>query len=641
VPAAPFGSWPSPITADVLVEQTVRLGDIEVDGADVFWVEGRPSEGGRQAVVRWSPSPGADEGAADITPDDFSARSLVHEYGGRCVAVHGGVVYASNFADQRVWRLAPGEAPAPITPEPPAPNPTAWRYADPVISPDGGRLFCVRETHNPGGEPRNELVVVDTAGGAEPCVLASGPDFVAAPRLSPDGRRLAWLAWHHPNMPWDGTELWVADPDGADARLVAGGPDESVSQPRWRPDGVLHYVSDRTGWWNLYAEDGTALAPMAAEFSAPDWLLGQSTYTFLDDGGLVAAWQTDDGMHLGILDGRAFHEIAQPFTAFASLQPHGDGVVCLAGSPTAATAVVRIAVPDGAVEVLARSRSIGLDPAVVSVPRPITFPTTHGDTARALFYPPANGDWTGLPDERPPLVVTSHGGPTTRASSVLNTGVQWWTSRGIAVVDVDYRGSSGYGRRYRRRLNGNWGLFDADDCVHAARWLAEQGEVDSRRVVIRGESASGFTTLCALVFHDAFAAGASYYGIGDLEALARDTHKFESRYIDRLIGPYPEAADVYRARSPVHHAERLSTPVILLQGLEDKVVPPQQAEALAQALRQARVPFASLAFAGEQHGFRQAATITSAAEAELSFYGQVLGFTPAGDIPEVAIERPV
>ena len=631
MPVAPFGSWPSPITADALVQRVVRLGQVFSDGPDVYWVEARPTEGGRQVLLR---------NGVEAVPADFSVRTLVHEYGGRAAAARGGVVWAVNLADQRLWRIAPDGAARPVTPEPHSPR--AVRYADPAVS--GDWVYCVRETHPAGGgEAVNEVVRVHVEGRAVE-VVATGADFYAAPRPSPDGTRLAWLSWDHPDMPWDATTLWVGGPDGGGAQVVAGGASarESVSQPRWSPAGELHFLSDRTGWWNLYAEDGPEpLVRMEAEFGGPDWGFGQSTYAFLDDGTLVAAWQAPGRMRLGVVADGAVAEVGQPFTSLASLAPVPGGVVAVAGSPTTASCVARIGVPDGAVAVLARSQAVDLDPSVVSVPRPITFPTTEGDVAHALYYPPRNGDWRGPEGERPPLVVMSHGGPTAQASPVLSLGVQWWTSRGVAVVDVDYRGSSGYGRAYRQRLDGQWGVFDVDDCVAAAAWLAEQGEVDGTRTAIRGESASGLTTLCALTFRDAFAVGASHYGIGDIEVLVRETHKFESRYVDRLIGPYPEAVEVYRDRSPIHHAGRISAPVILFQGLEDKVVPPSQAALFADELRGRGVPFSLLEFEGEQHGWRRAETVKRVAEAELWFFGRVLGFVPADSLEAVAVEGPL
>jgi len=610
---APYGSWTSPVTADRLVEQAVSLGQVAVDGADVYWSEGRPAEAGRQVVVRWSPGAGA---PVDVLPPGFSARTTVHEYGGASFAVRDGVLWFADFADQRVYRLDPGQA------EPEAVTPAGARYADFAVAPDGRRVAAVRERHLESGEVVNDVVLLPDH------VVAEGHDFFAAPRWSGDGR-LAWVSWDHPDMPWDATELWV------DGRRVAGGAEESVSQPRWGPDGALHWASDRTGWWNLY-RDGEVVIEEDAEYAGPDWVFGMSTYTLLPDGTLVAA-RTRDGLSELTVDGVP---LATPFTSFSSVQPYGDdAVVAVVASAAASPALVRLDVRTGAFEVIRRSRPTAFDPGYLSGPEPITFPTEGGLQAHALFYRPANSDFDGPDGDLPPLVVMSHGGPTAAARSELNLAIQYFTSRGLAVADVNYGGSSGYGRAYRRRLDGQWGVVDVADCVNAARHLAAAGLVDGRRMAIRGGSAGGFTTLCALTFFDVFAVGASYYGVADLAALATDTHKFESRYLDRLVGPWPEAAEVYRRRSPIHAADRLSSPVILFQGLEDKVVPPAQAEVMVEALRAKGLPFAYVTFAGEQHGFRQAATIVRAAEAELWFYGQILGFQPADAIEPVPIEN--
>jgi len=627
---APYGSWVSPVTAARLVDKAVSLGQVTVDGDDVYWNEGRPAEGGRQVVVRWDPW----HEPVDVLPAGFSARSTVHEYGGASFAARDRVLWFANFDDQRVYRcdLTTADPPAPITPDPPTPR--SVRYADLQVSPDGSRLAAVRERHLDSGQVANDLVLLAPDGpNAEPEVIAAGHDFYSAPRFGPDGR-LAWLSWDHPNMPWDGTELWLSGHDTP----VAGGLDESISQPRWSPGGSLHWASDRTGWWNLY-RDGRIIVDDAAEYSGPDWVFGQSTYATLASDGTVVAARARNGLGELTVEG-----VPQPtaFSSFSSVQAFGSsGVVAVVASATMSPTLVRIdlrGLRAGHVGVIRHSRPTTVDASYLSAPEPVTFPTDGGLEAHALFYPPANPDFEGPPDDLPPLVVMSHGGPTSAAQSDLNLKVQFFTSRGLAVVDVDYGGSSGYGRAYRRRLDGQWGVVDVADCVNAARHLAAAGRVDGSRMAIRGGSAGGFTTLCALTFSSGvFAAGASFYGVADLASLATDTHKFESRYLDRLVGPWPEAADVYRARSPIHSADRLSAPVIVLQGLDDKVVPPAQAEVLVEALRAKGLPFAYVTFEGEAHGFRKAETIVRAAEAELSFYGRILGFQPADDIEPVPI----
>jgi len=639
---APYGSWRSPISAELVAAGGVALEEVGVAGDAVRWLEGRPLEGGRRVVCGVVPGGGGEP--EDLTPEGFNVRTRVHEYGGGSWAVHGDILFFANFDDQRLYRQDPGSPPRPITPEPP--TLAAHRYADAAITPDGRILVCVRERHEADGVI-NELVTLPADGSEPPAVLAGGRDFYASPRLSPDGRRLAWLEWDHPNMPWDGTELKVAELSGGvpvgEPRREAGGPDESIFQPEWSPGGTLHFVSDRTGWWNLYRiQDGQieALAPMQEEFGHPQWVFGLARYAFLPGGRIACIHGLGPLQRLGVLDPDGhLADLDLPFTAFypPQLRAVGDRLACVAGSPTRDAAVVVIDPAGGQVEVLRQSGDQELDPGYLSVPRQIEFPTEGGQTAYALYYPPANRDFTGPDGERPPLLVTSHGGPTAEVVSMLADGYQFFTSRGIAVVDVDYGGSTGYGRAYRQRLAGRWGIVDVDDCVAAARFLADGGEVDPRRLAIRGGSAGGYTTLCALTFRDQFAAGASYYGVADAEALARDTHKFESRYLDRLIGPWPQAAELYRQRSPIHHTERLSCPVILLQGLEDEVVPPAQAERMAAALDAKGIPHAYLAFPGEQHGFRRSENIKRAVEAELYFYSRVFGFELADPVEPVPI----
>jgi dipeptidyl aminopeptidase/acylaminoacyl peptidase len=656
---APHGSWKSPITAPLITATGVGLSELWISGDDVYWREGRPLEQGRGVVVRASMSAfdtqqdiGAGEaspGCEDLTPPGYNVRTRVYEYGGGSYFVHGRTVFFSHFADQRLHRQDPGQAPRPITPAPE--QPAGLRYADGRAMPDGRVLVCVRERHDDGREPFNEIVAIPSDGADAPRIVVVGRDFYAAPRISPDGTRLAWLCWDHPCMPWDGTELWVgrlsADGTVTDMERIAGGATESILQPEWGADGTLYFVADRTGWWNLYAARGRAgawaieaLAPMEAEFAAPPWGLGLSRYTLLGDGRIACIYSRAGMDRLGILTPGERHvmPLDVPYTAFDSL--HGDGshgLVCVAASATEAPAVVALDSDTGAHQVLKRGLYLSIHPGYLATPEHIEFPTAGGHLAYALVYKPVNRDVTGPAGERPPLIVMSHGGPTAATTSALNLKIQYWTSRGFAVADVNYGGSSGYGRDYRERLRGQWGIVDTTDCVAVARHLAETGQVDGKRMAIRGGSAGGYTTLCALIFHDVFAAGASYYGVADLEALARETHKFESHYLDGLVGPYPERADLYRERSPIHFLDRLSCPVILFQGLEDRVVPPSQAEAMIAALDEKKLPYAYVPFAGEQHGFRKAENIERAIEAELFFYAKVFGFAPADEIEPVTI----
>jgi dipeptidyl aminopeptidase/acylaminoacyl peptidase len=656
----PYGSWLTPITSELVVAAAVRLGEVRVDGADPLWSELRPAEGGRTQLVRRRGADDSDGGPVDLLPAGFDARTAVHEYGGAAWWVRDGVTWFTNWADQRLYRLAPGSAPEPLTAEPPVPR--GDRFADGEVSPDGTTIVCVRERHPAEGGPaavRNEIVRLAADLPSEPEVLVTGPDFVAAPRLSPDGRALAYLRWNHPAMPWDATELVRLDLATGESTVLAGGPAESVSEPRWTPDGALWFLSDRTGWWNLYrrsgsAEVGAGVEPMVlldAEIGVPGWGLGSARYAVLPNGRVVFGSQRDgyDGLAVRQLDGTVT-ELDLPFSAYTSVLPAGpDAVLAIAGSPTAEPAVVRVELStEPTVTTLRPPRDLGLAPGYVSVPEHVSFPSPAVDpdaparTAHALFYPPTNPAYRAPAGELPPLLVVIHGGPTASAQPVLQVGLQYWTSRGFAVVDVNYGGSTGYGRAYREELLGNWGLVDVADCIAAASWLAEHDRADPARLCIRGGSAGGYTTLAALVRADTpFAAGADHFGVSDLEALAAETHKFESRYLDRLVGPYPQARDVYLERSPITHVDRLTRPLIVLQGSEDAVVPPGQSELIVEALRAKGVPVAYLLFDGEQHGFRRAENIRRAMDAELSFYGQVLGFElPAEEgIEPVTIEN--
>jgi dipeptidyl aminopeptidase/acylaminoacyl peptidase len=634
---APYGSWKSPITSDLIVTQSVGLSEVRFDAETVCWLEARPQEQGRNVVVRASEA-GAD--ASDIVPKPFNVRTRVHEYGGGAWTVAQGVLYFSNVADGRLYRLGPGESePTPLTLAPPARD-RQWRYADGIIDAHRKRWIGVREEHTVDGAPSNAIVAVDLAQpSASPgAILADGHDFVASPRLSPDGRRLAWLAWDHPNMPWNGTTLYLADlaADGAIAgapRAIAGGPAESIFQPEWSADGAdVVFVSDRSGWWNLYRLTlATGLvrpiAPIAAEFGQPQWVFGMATYAIASHNRIVCAYTQAGLGRLALVDLATglLRQLDTPFTQFGSVRAHGDQAALIAGAPSHPTSVVVIDLASGQYRILRKATEIldQTDRRIADYVTPvetIEFPTSGERSAYGLFYRPRNPDFAAPAGEKPPLLVKCHGGPTSAASSALNLGIQYWTSRGVAVLDVNYGGSTGFGRAYRERLQGEWGVVDVNDCINGAKFLVERGLVDAERMVISGGSAGGYTTLAALVFHDVFRGGASYYGVSDIAALARDTHKFESRYLDWLIGPYPQSEALYRERSPLYHAERLSRPVIFFQGDEDAVVPPNQTETMVEALRRRGTPVGYFLFSGEQHGFRSGANIQRALDAELYFY---------------------
>src|SRR5262245_55293501 len=635
---APYGSWKSPITADVVAAGEVGLEQIRLDGSDVYWIERRSGEGGRKVIVRRS----ADGQIADATPVGFNARTRVHEYGGGDYVVSDGTIIFANFVDQRLYLQRSGSEPRPLTPA------AELRYADGVIDRGRNLLFCVREDHTGDGEAINTLVSIDFSRENAAKIVVSGNNFYSSPRLSPDGSRLAWLTWNHPNMPWDGTELWLGKLTG-DGSIdepvrVAGSMNESTFQPEWSPDGGLYFISDRSGWWNIYRwrnETIEPLCPKDAEFGQPQWVFASALYGFASEGRIVCSYARNGRDFLATLDTttKALDDIQLPFTAISQVRVAGDRVVFNGASSIEPTSIVSLNLASKKLEVLQRSREAAVDSGYLADPQAIEF-TTEGElTAYGYFYPPRNQDYTAPTNEKPPLIVMSHGGPTSASSASLKYSIQYWTSRGIAILDVNYGGSSGYGRAYRERLKGRWGIVDVDDCVNGARYLVERGDVDGNRLAIRGGSAGGYTTLCALTFRNFFKAGASHYGISDLEALARDTHKFESRYLDSLIGPYPQRRDLYIERSPIHFTDRLNCPMILFQGLEDKVVPPNQAEKMVEAVRAKNLPVAYLTFEGEQHGFRNAENIKRVLEAELYFYSKVFGFELADPVEPVKIDN--
>jgi dipeptidyl aminopeptidase/acylaminoacyl peptidase len=620
-----FGSWKSPITSDLIVAVTVGLSSVYLDREDIYWLESRPSEGGRNVIVRRTP----DGEIRDVTPPPFNVRSTVHEYGGGAFIVSEETIYFSNFADRCLYKQKVNSEPQLLT------EASARRYADFCIDKKRNRLICVCE--NPiqdDLEPENSLVSIDINSG-DIQVLVKGGDFYASPCLNPTGDSLAFITWNHPNMPWDGTQLGIANisQDGSvdGVEYIAGGREESICEPKWAPDGALYFSSDRNGWWNIYRYnlDGgiEAIYPMQAEFGYPHWVFGESISGFVSPSRLICTYTQNGSWYLASLDtvNKQLTPIETNCTNISYLQVKGNNIVFVGGSPTQSTAVVKLDLDSGT-EIVKKSSAMEIDEGYISSPQALAFPTEDGLIAYAWYYPPKNKDYIAPTGELPPLLVKSHGGPTAAAPSTFNLRIQYWTSRGFAYLDVNYGGSTGYGREYRQRLDKNWGIVDVDDCVNGAEYLVQQGKADPNRLAISGGSAGGYTTLAALTFRDTFKAGASYYGVSDLEVLAKDTHKFESRYLDRLIGKYPEEREIYYQRSPINFTELLARPVIFFQGLEDKVVPPNQAEMMVAAIRKKGLPVEYITFTGEQHGFRRAENIKKALDGEFEFYSRIFGF---------------
>ena len=631
---ASCGSWKSPITSELIVSQTIGIGSVAVNKGNIYWLEKRPQEQGRNLLIGFS-----NKGIKNFTPAPLSVRSKIHEYGGGAFVVEQNRIYFSNYQDGRIYQQIIGTQPYPLTPE------LNRRHGDIIVDSFRNRLICVCEDHAKEGEPQNSIITISINTGKVQNLIA-GDDFYSSPRLSADGKYLVWVSWNHPNMPWDSSYLWLSelDDDGAilEPKLIAGGEAESVCEPRWGKDNTLYFASDRTGWWNLYQRqpDGEIeiLHQKAAEFAYPHWVFGLSTYTIFGDR-IVCAYSAEGCWHLGMIDlaTKQFSEIKTRYTNISDLQGGENFVVFIGGSPTETTAVVKLDLETGREQVLRRTGELQIDPGYLSTPEAIAFETTNNLTAHAWYYPPQNQDYLMPPGELPPLVVKSHGGPTAAASVDLNLRIQYWTSRGFGYLDVNYGGSIGYGRQYRQRLDGKWGIVDVDDCVNAAKYLVARGSVDGDRLVITGSSAGGYTTLAALTFRDVFKAGASYYGVSDLEILAKDTHKFESRYLDRLVGKYPEDRAVYQERSPIYFTDQLDCPVIFFQGLKDKVVPPNQAEMMFEAIKAKGLPVAYILFEQEAHGFRIADNIKKALDSEFYFYSRVFGFEPADPIEPIEI----
>jgi dipeptidyl aminopeptidase/acylaminoacyl peptidase len=635
---APYGSWPSPITSSLIAEESIGFGEVKLDGNDVYWLEVRPRDHGRWVVVRRALAGGK---ATDLIRSPFSARTRAHEYGGGAWTISEGTLYFSNDevrpgreADGRLYRIRPHGKAVALVPQ------GNWRYADGTVDRTRARWLGVREDHTDinAEYPTATIVAVDLTrrNRAPATVLIAGHDFFSSPRLAPNGRALAWLAWDHPNMPWHGTKLYLSELDDdskpcGTAILVAGSENESIFQPEWLPCGTgICFSSDRTGWWNLYIYDlasrtTRALMPMSAEFGQAQWLFGLSSYGISGANQIVTAYIRNGLGHLGLIDSQSggLETFELPFTEFNSVQTKGDNAVFLAGAPDRPMSVVLLNLRSRRYEVLKQATDILEDLRIkryLSTPEPVEFPTSGGATAFGFYYPPVNPDYVAPAGDKPPLRVRCHGGPTSAASTTLSLSIQFWTSRGVAILDVNYGGSTGYGREYRNRLHHNWGVVDVEDTVSGATFLVNRGSVDPGRLVVAGGSAGGYTTLAALTFHNIFQGGASYYGVSDLATLAKDTHKFEARYLDWLIGPYPQAKALYDERSPLRHASRLSRPVIFIQGDEDVVVPPSQTEMIVDALRSHDVTAGYILFSGEQHGIRRGPNIQRALDAELYFY---------------------
>ena len=622
---AEFGFWKSPITSGLVTSESLRLTEPRIQGDSVFWLESRPKEQGRFALVRRGPEAARE----DVLRAPWSPQTRVHEYGGGAYTVAGGTVFFSEKRDGRLYRGARNSSPAALTPEGPQ------RYADLELDRRRNRLLAVCEDHSDTSREAVQSIVAVGLGddGDSRKTILTGADFYSNPRLSLDGARMCWLEWRHPNMPWDGTELWagqIAEDNGVfRKRRVAGGSRESIFQPRWSPDGTLHFISDRTGFWNLYREEAGQAVPLHrrdAEFGLPQWLFGMSTYGFADDGRILCAYCEGGTWHVGLLhrDDR-FAEVKTPYSQIDSVAVDGQQAVFRAAGPNELSALVRLDLASNQTEVLRRSGDLPDDILpYVSKARPVSLPSTDGQSVHGFHYPPGNPDYVQPAHEKPPLIIRLHGGPTAAASNALSLSAQFWTSRGFSVFDLNYRGSTGYGRSYREGLHGQWGAVDVEDTVAAARYFVSRGLADPDRVIVKGGSAGGYTVLCCLAFRDEFAAGAAYYGISDLTQLAVETHKFESRYTESLIGAWPDEEALYAERSPLGAADRLTAPAIFFQGSEDAVVPKEQTEAMVAALRKRRVPVAYYLFEGEAHGFRDPANVKRALDAELCFYATLL-----------------
>ena len=634
------GSWKSSITSDLIVNGGVKFSEIRVDGTDLYFLEGRPEEEGRYVIIKKT----SDGNIFDMIPENFNSRNAVHEYGGGSFAVNNKIIFFTNWEDQRIYKIENNKI-SPLTKIPLIEK--GVRYADLTISFDLNWLFCVRETHFEKKEAKNDLVAISTSSG-EIKVISEGRDFYSSPRQQKIGDQICWLEWDHPNMPWDGNELFTAkfnDGNISNKKHIDGSKEISIVQPEWASSGDLIYISDQSGWWNLKKISNNKKYDLLTEQSdhgGPAWQFGFRTYGLTDEYIIIKG--NSKNKKNGLLrklkfNGEIIDESKIIHTSISDVTISGNKVIYIGSSPLSNSEIIEFNIDKKSIKVIKESSKLNIDPEDLSIPEEINFDSTNNGTAYAYFYKPKNKKIEGSKVEKPPLLVISHGGPTSSTSNSLNLSIQFWTNRGFAVVDVNYRGSAGYGRKFRDSLKGNWGIYDTDDCIAAVNYLSSKDLVDSNKVAIRGGSAGGYTTINALTFHDTFAVGATYYGIADLSVFIDDTHKFESKYLESLIGKYPEEKQKYHDRSAINFTDMLSCPMIIFQGTEDKIVPPSQAEILAKGLRNKKIPYSLVMYEGEQHGFRQSKNIKASLESELFFYSKVLGFETNEKLFEVKIEN--
>ena len=635
-----YGSWESEITPQKIIEGGLRFSEIRSNGSELYFLEGRPEESGRYVIVKQN-NTGEIE---DVIPENFNSRNAVHEYGGGSFAVGKKNIYFTNWDDQRIY-VVKGKNTSALTIEPPFEK--SIRYSDLTLSYDEEWIYCVRETHFEKGEAKNELVAISTTKN-QTIVLCTGRDFYSSPRINPINNEICWLEWDHPNMPWDGTELFIGNFDSnglSEKKFIDGSKNISIIQPEWSESGELIYISDESGWWNLkkYSDNKkSTILDEETDHGEPSWNFGVRTYFIKDD--FIYLRGSSKSKNKGLirkinLSGQIIEEIEVLHTSIGGLSFIDNKALYIGASPVSNSEIVSLDLEKKEIKTIKESSKLEIDSEEISTPQEISFSTTENAKAYGYFYKPKNKKYQGSSGEKPPVLVISHGGPTSATSNALNLSIQYWTNRGIAVVDVNYRGSTGYGKKFRDSLKGNWGIYDTDDCIAAVDYLSEKGLVDPERAAIKGGSAGGYTTINALTFHDRFAVGATYYGIADLSVFIDDTHKFESKYLESLIGRYPEEKQKYYDRSAINFTDQLSCPMIIFQGTEDKIVPPSQAEIMAEGLREKKIPFSLIMYEGEQHGFRQSKNIISSLESELYFYSQVLGFVPFDQLNEINIEN--